>query len=76
MGLNPITITSDTSVSCGLDQLVATYDVTNVDSVQWVDPNTDVISTTSTAEVTDTGTYTFEATLNNGCIISQTILVD
>ncbi len=76
MGLNPIIITDAASVECGVDQLLATYASTTVASVQWVDPNTDVISTTASAEVTDTGTYTFEATLTNGCIITKTILVD
>lgn len=70
----PVTYTVN-SLSCATKDLVAMYDSTNVISVQWKNPSNTVISTTASAVATTTGTYTFEVTLNTGCIIQKTIVI-
>jgi len=63
------------ALTCAAKELVATYDTTNVVSVAWTNADDDVLSTTDTVTVSLTGVYTFTATMNNGCVVSQTITV-
>lgn len=63
------------SVSCANTTLLATYDDTNVDSVEWRNRFDDVITTLDTVTVSSAGTYTFYVTTNNGCIINKSITI-
>lgn len=77
LGTNGILVTSDVTTNCTPTTLSATYTTSGtVSGVSWQDPSSVEISTTSTATVDDPGTYTFTVTLENGCAISETILVD
>lgn len=69
----PITVTSDSTISCTYYTLTATYNTTNVASVLWKNSSDEILSTSSTVVVTDADTYTFQATLDNGCVVSDTI---
>jgi hypothetical protein len=68
----PISYTSNT-LTCLAKELKATYDATNVVSVAWTNSDDDELSTTDTVTVSLSDTYTFTATMNNGCVVSQTI---
>lgn len=70
----PITQTSN-SVSCNNKTLMATYDTANVVSVAWKNPSNATISTSNTVIVGTPGTYTFTATLSNGCQSDKTITI-
>lgn len=70
-----VQVTSNSNLSCTYTTLSASYITTNVDSVEWLDPDNNQISTSSSVTVTDAGTYTFNATLNNGCIVTKTITI-
>lgn len=73
-GTLPLSVT-DTS-SCGPTVLTATYTTTEtVNSVQWLNPSSNEISTTNIAVADDSGTYTFVVYLANGCSISSEISV-
>lgn len=77
VGTNGILVTSNITENCTPTTLSATYTTTGtVSGVSWTDPSAVEISTTSVATVDDPGTYTFTVTLENGCVISETILVD
>lgn len=74
----PISVSSSGDTSCTLVTLTAVYDTDQtVSSVEWLDPLLSTISTTTTAKVNsdDTGEYTFQVTLENGCVVSDTITV-
>jgi hypothetical protein len=78
IGLLPIEVTSGTTETCQRDILTADItlaDNIEIDSMEWTDPGNAQISTSETAIATDDGTYTFELTLTNGCILTETITI-
>lgn len=74
-GTKQINVTSQSTASCSITLLTATYDETLVTSVEWLDPSDMVISTSATAAAVNPGVYTFNATLLNGCIATSTITI-
>lgn len=55
--------------------LMATYDSSLVSSVSWIDPNDNVLSTTSTALTSQPGLHTFNVVSLDGCFIENYINV-
>ncbi len=74
--LYPWTINSVSNWICPKTTLTATVDaLTNVSSTEWRDPDDDFISEDFSIVVEDTGVYTFNIELENGCSASETITV-
>lgn len=72
-GMQPLSITTASTVTCSIDVLKALYDTTNVDEVWWTDPGDAIISTSSSAVAQDDGVYTFHVNLINGCSTTKTV---
>jgi len=72
----PIEVTDGISGTCESVILSASYTTDKeVDSVEWQDPSSIQISTSTLASATVNGTYTFYLYLANGCTITETIEV-
>lgn len=74
----PITAGISGATTCSTATLTASYSTTYaVDSVEWRDPSNTLISNTTTAVINTavTGTYTFKLILDNGCEITDTIII-
>jgi len=67
-----VTLSGTNSLTCTTNTITAIYNASNVLSVEWRNPSNVVISTTPTCSLTTYGTYTFRATLLNGCVITRT----
>ena len=70
-------VVNESQVACTKTTLTAVLTVlSTLDNFQWRDPLGAVITTTELViEVEDSGIYTFEAILENGCSLSKTITV-
>lgn len=72
----PIEVTSGTSESCTSVILSAAYTTDKaVSTTIWTDPDDIEISTSTLASANQNGIHTFTLTLENGCVISETISV-
>jgi hypothetical protein len=72
IGYINVGLTGTTSLSCITNTIKAIYNTSNVLSVEWRNPSNVLISTTDSCTLTTFGTYTFKATLLNGCVITRT----
>lgn len=64
-----------TSGSCSHYTLTATYPTALVSSVEWQNSAEETLSTTNTATVYESGTYTFIISTVNGCTITNEITI-
>lgn len=68
----PLLLSGTLTNSCSTQTLTAVYLPTNVIGVSWKNPANAEISTSATCSVGADGTYTFTATLQNGCVVTKT----